>query len=113
MSSNVASVLALAMLVALAPSLGWAGAKSHLAVSPAQFLNLRGGAIDNNASVPLKLDLAGPNFTVPAGYVFVATDVQIHPSSGVLDGNQQFLVYVNFDDAGQRYLFAHFTGATP
>jgi hypothetical protein len=112
-SSFARSAVAFSVLLTLAAAPGWAGGKSHIAVPPAQILNLRGGAAANNTPTPLELDLGGPNFTVPAGYVFVATDVQVHRSSGVLDGNQQFLVYLNFDDAGQRYLFVHFTGANP
>lgn len=111
-SYTVRSLLVVFAVLVLAPASARAGAKSHVGVPPGQMLNLRGGALNNGSAFTLKLDLAGPAFEVPAGYVFVATDVQIYPSSGVLDGSQQFLVYVNFDNAGQRYLFADFLGST-
>lgn len=114
MSSNsIPCVIALALLVALSPDASRAGGKSHVGVAPNQILNLRVLAPANNTPVPLKLDVGGPSFTVPAGYVFVATDVQILPSSGALDPNQQFLVFVNFDNGEQRYLFTQFIGTTP
>lgn len=107
-SHTVRSLLVLAALLALVPANARAGGKSHVGVPPGQILNLRGGALNNGVAMPLKVDVGGPNFTVPTGYVFVATDVQIQ--SNTLDPSQVFLVFVNFDNAQQRYLYAPFIG---
>jgi hypothetical protein len=48
---------------------------------------------------------------VPDGYSFVVTDVQIQSTGNSFTSNDYFLVYVNFDNSGSRYLFATFTVA--
>ena len=109
-SNHVRSLVAFAALLLVSPASAWAGAKSHVSAPPGQILNLRGGAPNNGIALPLKVDVAGPDFVVPAGYSFVVTDVQIQ-SAGAFDDTQWFLVFVNFDDSQSRYLFATFKGA--
>ena len=110
MPTRVCSLIVFAVFLGLAPASAWAAGKSHVLAPPSQILNLRGGAINNGIAQPMKIDLSGPNFVVPAGYSFIVTDVQIQ-SSGSFDDTQWFLVFVNFDNSGSRYLFATFKGA--
>jgi hypothetical protein len=109
----IRSVLAaLAFLVLTVTSASAGGGKTHVAVPVGQILSLVSEVApnDNSGGHGFNFDNSGPPFVVPKGFSFVATDMQIHPASGVA-ATDHFVVFVNFDTSGSRFFDADYFGS--
>jgi hypothetical protein len=76
-----------------------------------RILHLSVFAPTDNSPHNLHFDESGPDFTVPDGFVFIVTDVQILPEVGTFSPNSSYLVVINVDPVGSRTLTAGFLGA--
>ena len=104
-------IAALAFLVLTVTSASAGGGKTHVAVPVGQILNLVSEVApnDNSGGHGFMFDNLGPPFTVPNGFSFVATDMQIHTVTGVAP-TDHFLVVIEIG-GGSRFFDADYFGA--